>query len=170
MTSVKAPNNLPYLALTVLLLGAAAYTLYRIYNPPVRVDPWARYLDVPGAFPLPEAEAVREIVVDFNAGAYETVSQAVPLLLAADSVAMREELLYVLGISFLKTQEAYPAIYQLEKIPAAHPLRPSANYYRAVGYYLTGNRRKARLILADVVADKTHPENARAATLLAELE
>lgn len=169
MTSPNRPNNAPYLVLVLLLLGAAAFVLYRINNPPERVDPWAQYLAVPGAFPLPEGEEIRELVVQFNAGEYEAVTQAAPLLLAADSVAMGIELRYLLGVGYLKTREAYPAIYQLEKIPAAHPLRASADYYRAVAYYLSGNRNKARLILADVVSDRNHPEADRAAALLEEL-
>ena len=168
MASPHRPNNAPYIALVLLLLGAAAYVLYRIYNPPVRVDPWVQYLTVPAAFPLPAAEDARALVMQFNAGEYEAVTQTAPLLLAADSVALMPELRYLLGVGYLKTREAYPAIYQLEKVPRAHPLRASADYYRAVAYYLSGNRNKARLILADVVSDPAHPEAARAGALLEE--
>lgn len=170
MKNATSPRNWPYVLLAGLLALAAAYVLYRINNPPPRTDPWVTYLEVPAAFPVPDEAEIADVVRSFNAGEYQEVSQAVPLLLAADSTTRRPELLYLLGVSFLKTQEAYPAIYQLEKIPTSHPLRLPANYYRAVAYQLTGNRRKARLLLADIVADKTHPDNARAAALLAELD
>lgn len=170
MTQTKQPQNWPYLLLSVLLLGAAAYVIWRINNPPVRTDPWETYLAIPGAFPPAGGEPLRDVIVDFNAGDYEAVTQKAPLLLAADSITDRAATLYLLGVSYLKTREAYPAIYQLEKIPPDHPLSASANYYRAVAYYLTGNRRKAKLLLADIAMDARHPEYDRARTLLDELD
>ena len=158
-----------YVLLAIGLLLAAAWVLYRITNPPVAEDPWADYVRVDAAAEiLPGMSADMESVLrEYNAGAYRDVSQKLPLLLMDSTQAHPITGLYYLGLSYLGFGEAYSAIYQLEAIPTDHPLRPRADYYRGVAYWLTGNSKKGRTILRRIADSPDHPEVRRAQAILA---